>query len=632
MPYTLTKPHHRPARQRALRPASHPVQTALARSALLCMGALAAGAASAAEFQLSDDIEGRWGLGASLGTSVRTTSADRDLIMTGNGGRSGSSHDDGNLNFDNGDVFSTIAKVSGEVQLKRGNFGGFVRAKGWYDYTLENKGVSHGSSANGYQPGAKLNDKDFDRLSRFSGAELTDVYGFWSGDVGSSPLSVKVGQHVVNWGESLFIQGINQFGAVDVAAARRPGAEVKEILLPIPQISASLGVTDNLSFEGFYQLRWRKNVLDGCGTYWSISDVYNCSDRGVAIGAGPLGAFPDSTLYSSPGGLPAPFGSFTNAVLQNAGDKEPKDSGQYGLAARYFANSIATEFGAYYVNYHQRSPIVSVLFDASAPGSTFSAANNRIQYVWDWSAENIKVFGLSASTGIAGWSVFGEISHTKDVPVQINGLDLLRGAANGAGPLGSLAVTPRNLGILFAGYERKDKTQLQVSALKIFPQVAAAETLVVAGEVGVQHWSGIGDPSTSLRYGRAFVYGQAATSTLPCAGGGATGTGNGNPSYCENEGFATTSAWGYRMRAELSYPGLLAGVNVKPRVFWSHDVKGYSADSTFNEGRMALGLGLRFDYLSRYYADLSYNKFADSAKYDVFHDRDFASVVVGMNF
>jgi hypothetical protein len=73
-------------------------------------------------------------------------------------------------------------------------------------------------------------------------------------------------------------------------------------------------------------------------------------------------------------------------------------------------------------------------------------------------------------------------------------------------------------------------------------------------------------------------------------------------------------------------------VNVKPRVFYSHDVKGYSADNTFVEDRKALGLATRFDYLGKYYAEVSLNRFNRSAKYDVFRDRDFYSAVVGMNF
>lgn len=594
------------------------VPTNVGCRALVCVAALASGHAMAGEFSLDNGLEGQWGLGMSLGTSVRTGNADAALIQVGNGGTANSSHDDGNTNFKKNDPYSTIAKVTGELELKKGNLGGFVRAKAWYDHTLMSKGVPHGSSANGYVPGAKLNDDDYERLSRFSGASLLDAYGFWSGDLGpSQPLSVKIGRHVVNWGESVFIQGINQFGAVDVSALRRPGAELKEVLLPTNQLSANLGVADGLSVEAFYQLGKTKNVLDGCGTYWSISDVYNCSNKGVVVPAGPFALRTDATNFSST----------PNLIMGNGGNREPKSSGQYGLATHYFAQSLDTEFGAYYVNYNQRSPVLSVLFNGSPAGSVFAAGNNRLEYVWDWSAKNIKVFGLSASTNLGGWSVSGEASYTKDIPVQINGVDLLRGASSGFGPLASTQAIVRNQGTLLNGYELKDKTQVQASLIKVFPRVAGAESMSLVGEGAIQHWGGIGDPNTGVRYGRAFVFGQAQTATLPCAS-----TGNLNTSYCETQGYATTNAWGYRMRAEFSYPGLFSGVNVKPRVFWSHDVKGYSADSTFVEDRMALGLGVRFDYLNRYYADLSFNKFNRGAKYDVFHDRDFASVVVGMNF
>lgn len=590
---------------------------------LLGMSGLFAGSAVAGEFSLDNGMEGNWSLNMSIGTSTRANDSDPKLIMKGNGGTAGTSHDDGNLNYKKGDAFSTIAKVVGELSLKKENVGVFMRAKGWHDFELSDGGVPHGSSANAFQPDAKLNDSDFDRLSRFSGVELLDAYAFINSNLGDShPLTVKVGNQVVNWGESVFIPGVNQFGAFDISASRRPGAQVKEILLPIPQITANVGLADNLSVEGFYQFAWRKNILDGCGTYWSISDVYNCSNKGVNVPAGPLANLTDAFTFANGSG-----------IMTNSGDLNPKDSGQWGLALRYFAPVIATEFGAYFANYHQRSPTLSVRFDGSPAPSAFSAGNNRLQYAWDWSAENINVLGLSFSTGIAGWSVFGELSHTKDLPVQLNGVDLLRGAASGVGPLGFLQATPRNVGILYRGYDLKDKDQIQVSALKIFPRVLAAESVSLIGEVAYQHWSGIGDPNTDRRYGRAFVFGQATTSTLTnCTAGGAAGAGNASADYCENQGFATSNAWGYRLQAELSYPNLFAGVNVKPRVFWSHDVKGYSADALFLEDRQILGLGARFDYLNKYYADISYNRFNQNAKYDVFHDRDYYSAVVGVNF
>ncbi|VXB13027.1 DUF1302 domain-containing protein [Massilia sp. 9I] len=616
---------HYPEPERSRPVAQHP--TTLPRKAVMCsllaLAGLHSGAGMAAEFVTANGVEVRTSLNASLGTSMRMREADKALIMVGNGGTGGSSHDDGNLNYDKHDTFSTIAKLIGEVSLKRDNVGVFLRAKAWHDFELNNSGVPHGSSANRFTPGAALNDDDFDRLSKFSGVALLDAYASWNTELGEDrPLSIKLGNQVVNWGESLFVSGINQFGAFDLSASRRPGSQVKEILMPIPQVWANLGITDNLSAEAFYQFRWKKNILDGCGTYWSISDVYNCSDRGVNVPAGPLANSPDRVTNAN-----------GTAILANAGDIDGKDSGQFGLALRYFSQELATEFGAYAVNYHQRSPVISILFNASPAPSAFASGTSRLQYAWDWSGEDIKVFGLSFSTSLGGWSVFGEASKTKDLPVQLNGLDLLRGASAGVGPLGFLAATPRNANILFTGYERKDKSQFQVSTLKIFPRVLGAESVTLLGEVAYQRWSGIGDPNTGKRYGRAFVYGQATTSTLTnCTAGGAAGAGNPAPAYCENEGFATSSAWGYRINLEGSYPDVMAGVNLKPRVFWSHDVKGYSADSQFVEDRKMLGLGARFDYLGKYYADLSYNRFNRKAKYDTFHDRDFVSAVVGVNF
>jgi len=343
----------------------------------LTFGSLAVTQAMAGDFTMDNGIEGRWSLNASVGNSWRARTADRNLIMVGNGGTAGSSHDDGNLNYQRGDTFSTIAKAIGELSLKRDNLGVFLRAKAWYDYELKRGDVHHGSAANGYVRESTLKDSEFDRLSKFSGFDIADAYVFANTAVGESehPLTIKFGNHVVNWGESLFVPGINQFGAFDIAAARRPGAQVKEILLPIPQISANLGLTDSLSVEGFYQLTWKKNILDGCGTYWSISDLYNCSDRGVPIGAGFLVGKTDQVLFGPTPSLtnpPVPGSLATNAILFNAGNINPKSSGQWGIAARYFAQEISTEFGAYFANYHQRSPVISALGNASPFPSAFN--------------------------------------------------------------------------------------------------------------------------------------------------------------------------------------------------------------------------------------------------------------------
>ena len=309
-------------------------------------------------------------------------------------------------------------------------------------------------------------------------------------------------------------------------------------------------------------------------------------------------------------------------------DANSRSGGQYGLAMRYFAESIGTEFGAYYVNYHQRFPTLGVSKTSSGPTSIWQAgvvAPSGFQYFWDYGGENIKVAGLSASTVIGGWSVFGEASHTQGLPVALNGSDVVLGSLAGIGPLAAYGALPP--GSVIHAADRKNKNQIQVSTLKVFPRVLGADMLTVLGEVGWQSWSGIGDPNTDRRYGRGFSYGQAASASLPCAL-----TANPNASFCEAAGFATPHAWGFRLAGELNYPDLVLGANVKPRLFYSKDMKGFSADGTFLEGRATLSVGVRFDFHERYYLDLSATTYNHNAKYDTQSDRDFIALVLGVNF
>ena len=578
--------------------------------------------AQAGDFMTEGGTAVRWSLGTSVGSSWRTSNADPALVSVGNGGTAAIGNDNGDLNFHKNQAYSTVANVIGDVNVSKENLGLFVRAKGWYDYTLENQGVPHGSPANGYMPGAKLNDADFDRLSKFSGVSLLDAYVYGSFNLTENhPLNVRIGNQVVNWGESLFIPGINQFGAFDITAAHRPGAQVKEILLPMPQLFASLGVADGMTIEGFYEPTWKKSVLDGCGTYWSPATLVNCTNAGTIIGSGPL---TDAEMFN---GSPALGGA--NFRMSMGPEARPKNNGEYGLAVRYHAASVDVDLGAYYANYHARFPTFSLLTSPTTiPGSVWSAnppfGAKAAQAILDYSADNIKVAGLSASTVLGGWSVFGEISRSIGIPAQINGSDLVNGLAGGIGPVAYLSATPG--GALIHGYDRKSKTQAQISTLQIIPRKLGAESVTVLGEIAYQRWSGIGDPTTSTRYGRAGVFGSGPIAGIPCVAL------NSNAGYCENSGFATKNAWGYRLQVEASYPNVFAGINVKPRLFWSHDVKGYSADSTFNEGRRLIAPGVRFDYGGTYYLDFSYSHFNHRAKYDETHDRDYYSLVAGINF
>ena len=46
--------------------------------------------------------------------------------------------------------------------------------------------------------------------------------------------------------------GNSSFNPIDVAALRRPGAEIKDALLPVEAIYGSLAITEDITLEAYY--------------------------------------------------------------------------------------------------------------------------------------------------------------------------------------------------------------------------------------------------------------------------------------------------------------------------------------------------------------------------------------------
>lgn len=643
----------------------------IARAVLAAAVALAlTPAAHAVTFELDDGSRVIWNTTASAGTAIRVESRDPRLLHPNNAvlqgitGAVGGNTDDSDLNFDKNKAFSSPLKVVTDVEYKRGDFGALVRAKAWYDATLERRGVPHGTLANGYEPGAKLNDSNYEDLAKFKGVALLDAYGYGSWRFGDNELRGRLGRHVLNWGESLFIQGVNQINPIDVPALRRPGTEIKEVLVPVNMISANFGIGNGMSVEGFYQFEWRNSVFDGCGTYFlpvdaSVGPNTEKACNGAflqsltAAQAAALGALLHRTVAVGDQGA-AQVGAYIPASPTD----KASNSGQYGIALRMPVTALDTEFGAYALNYHSRTPYLTAIKGNSPfPLTTqlLGAAAKQESAFWQY-PENIHLYGLSAATTLAGVAVGAEASYSPNFPVQLSGGDLLGGLLYGSAPqaLAVLGINaqvaalmnanrgPMNArfqaaqnGDVVSGYDRLKKSQLQVNAIQFFPNVLSADTLSVAGEVGYQHVN-VPSSATDVRYGRSFVFGVA---THPGYGPLATAVPGGCPLLntpnqpgCENDGFVTKSSWGFRLRGQLTYASAFQGVTVKPSVFWGHDVNGVSADGQFNEGRGTLGLGLGFEYLKAYTLDLGFVRYRNAAKWDPLRDRDYATVSISASF
>jgi hypothetical protein len=599
------------------------------------------------------EIEGQLDSSLSVGASWSTKSADPDLIGVNNGGQGLSqTTDDGRLNFKKGETFSKIFKGIHDLELKYGDTGVFVRGKYWYDFELKDESRLF----------KDIDDSNRKEGAQASGAEILDAFVYHNYSIADQPGSVRLGKQVVSWGESTFIQNsINAINPVDVSAFRRPGAEVKDGLIPVNMFYVSQSLTDNLSMEAFYQLEWEQTVVDNCGTFFSQVDVAadGCDDNlrlltnNEALVNGVL-----NPILVGNGLDPLDVNGEGNLVAR-ADDRDARDSGQWGLAFRYFSEPLDTEFGAYAMNYHSRAPILS----ATAPGQDVYDVANGVLGVRNGAAsalaiagsssyfieypEDIRLYGLSFSTTLptgTAWS--GEVSYRPNAPVALNTTDVLYSAVrplnnpNVDNPYADASVLEGGVGATRHGYNRKEVTQIQTTFTHFLDQVMGASRLTLVGEVGMTFVGGL-EHTSEARYGRDPVFGPGELPNGTCellnnstVGGAVDNADFSNATKdCNDDGYTTHSSWGYRTRAIWDYPDVFAGVNLRPSVAWSHDVDGYSPGpgANFEEGRKAVSLAVEAEYQNTYTANLSYTDFF-GGDYNTSIDRDFVALSFGANF
>ena len=343
-----------------------------AACALALAFALFAAPVGAEDFR-QGELEGSLDITLSHGVTFRVGDRDERLIGRAEGAGTANSvnADDGNLNYDSG-IVSNTSKFTGELDLNYRNFGAFARVHGFFDFENEN----------GERARSELSPEAKDLVGK--DVEVLDLYLTGSFDLGGAAMDLRVGNHVISWGESTFIQNsINVINPFDVTKLRTPGAELRDGLVPVPMVSVSAALNESLSVEGFYQVKWEKTEIDPPGSYFSTSDFAGAGGRRVVLGwgavpdtgrgLGPITAAVNADLRgfhipspAAPGTLvPLPqraqpdFDPYFLNVFRRA-DEEPEDSGQWGVALRYLAEGLNnTEFGFYFVNYHSRLPVLS---------------------------------------------------------------------------------------------------------------------------------------------------------------------------------------------------------------------------------------------------------------------------------
>ncbi len=554
----------------------------------------------AADFQMGD-VQATLDTTFKASAAIRASDQECSFISSFNAqgcDASGDSDnlDDGDLNYEQWDLVTARTEATTELEVEYQNFGGFARASFYFD------------ALNSDRESTRRTDLS-DTARRFAGrgVKLLDAYVFADFYLGNMPAQVRVGNQVVNWGESSFITGgVNSYNAFDISKLRSAGSPLKEALQPLPMVRASVDPIQDLELQAFYFLEWEETFLDPVGTFFSTEDVQGPGREGIFFGPDVPGAVGDPGAS----GLPAATILALGGGVPLLHDRTPGNSGQFGVSARYFVEDLDTELGLYYVRYHQRLPIrgATATCDALPVLIGGDPACTPTGYFREFAADQ-SLYGASARFVLGDASVGFEANYQPDFAVPRDGIIT---AALTTAALDSVALA---LGTGFAqtvasadmsGILRTNRYQAQVNATQTFGpsdgllgsaiSLAGMDDLTVAGEVGLTAFSSV--PTGAL---------------------------------------GDRLSWGYVIGVQGAYTRVFdMPVSLYPFLNFSHGVKGTVPDKdiidSFREDRKAISLGVAATYESEWVITTEYtNKFSPGNRYRS-DDRDFIRLGITRTF
>lgn len=329
----------------------------------------------------NEGIRGTFDSSLSTGVGVRLRAPNCGLVMAGASGDgapqgclapTASLGDQGNLNYGRGDVFTGYLKGNHELVLKMPEeFTAMARVNWLRDFAATNTTGLQSVMVPLAGPNNDGLTDDARKDLRFK-ARVLDLWVSKSFSVGDQQARLRVGNQVINWGESLFVPGgINATNAFDSMRLSQPGVQLKEVMLPAPIVSLASGLGNGLNAEAYVQTSWNKTYIAPVGSYWSNTHT---------LGKG-----------NSDYGFP---------------ETDARNGGQWGLSLRWQPRGSAANFGVYAMNYHDKVPVLKVDQATFAPSWVYP--------------EDRKLFGLSANFPVGDWAVGTELSYRPKDAVSIS--------------------------------------------------------------------------------------------------------------------------------------------------------------------------------------------------------------------
>lgn len=547
--------------------------------------------------------------------------------------------DNGDLNYDKGDVVSAAAKIAPRLQLSWENFG--LDLTGLYFYDAINAGFTethpnNETDNNGFQP---RNTAREGGVEEKVGTDLRLLDAYLSGSIPLSdehPLSFKLGEQILSLGTSttMVFNSLNAVNPPDANIRFMAVGDVREVFQRLPMAVVGMPVTESLSVESFYAFGWKPVVVPPSGSYFAANDIFGAERPYVMLQFGKYREDPDNRV-----GVEERTQSNVNQVsdagrtLYFEAPHEPEDGGEYGLTVSYFAEALNnTSFTLSLLNLHSRFPIISFVAsqygcahdsttaaDATIDCEGFKTAANHdglevipldtVRLYLDY-PEDIHALGSSFSTNLGEVAWTGEIVYRDNQPLQVDPTDVGFAALQPIFPEQSIliAVTPtanvtipaRNVAVpdylsdyrgqvvqpgqLVPGYERFQTLAYNTSLLLLrgaSENPFGADQATMLLEVGafqvldMPAFDELQIAAPGVFFHHSAGVDSTGTPTPEQTTFPATPSDRLNPSY-QAGGFATSFSWGYRVLSQLSYEEVFPGVKLQPQMTFFHDVDGKS--------------------------------------------------------
>lgn len=376
-------------------------------------------------------------------------------LVNARGGYFAALMDDGNLNYDNGDLVAGILKANTQLTGTWEDWTVKLNYIVFYDEVNYNFDVTHQNTQ--YQPRRERRSSSVRTRSGFKG-ELREAFVLRNFDVGDRAFSVAIGNQRVRWGEAnlhLF-NTLDAINPLDAVLALQPGFNLNELAVPTGMVLFTADIIENVSAEVIYQYDWDTTAVQPSGTFFSSADPAGIDSYRPVLSLGQFPEDPDNQF------IPAlPFRLLSSSTRNSPlieNDRPAKDSGQFGVRVNWYAEDLndGTEFGFYFLNYHSRVPYFSIieaqatclrnLDDLQVPGvynpllalagcGTFNPTLpgappggvapafdplpiNSSTLLLDY-PEDIRMFGVSFNTTAFGYSISGEYSYRPNLPAQV---------------------------------------------------------------------------------------------------------------------------------------------------------------------------------------------------------------------